>query len=487
MTDLKPKVWIIAASDSAGASGVQADLATLHGLDVHGGTAITAVTAQNSQEVVSINPVSASALQDQLRALRADGDAAAIKMGLLADAEQVEVLREFLCGFSGVVVLDPVLGSTTGADFGLAVAALKTLLPYVDVVTPNIPEAEQLVDMRISGPPDMLSAASRLRELGAKAVWLKGGHSAQDGPCLDLVWLSEQPCWFAQPRLSVRHSRGTGCTLASALAAFVARREALADAAALASAYVRQGLRQGYAIGPGPGPIARQGWPVQMTDFPRIVDRLDWLDYSAFPDCGESPLGLYPVVDSVAWLRKLLPLGIDTCQLRIKSDDLTLLEAAIKEAAELGRQYGCRLFINDHWRLAIKHGAYGVHLGQEDIADADLDAIRDAGLRLGVSTHGDYEWARAAAVKPSYIAIGAIFPTQTKEVRIVGLEKLARWVALLDGHYPLTAIGGINLDNIEAVLNTGVSSVAVVSAITQAQDFREAVANLNRKLLKGAE
>ncbi|ABC27060.1 Thiamine monophosphate synthase [Hahella chejuensis KCTC 2396] len=487
MTNHTPKVWIIAASDSAGASGIQADLATLRGLEVHGGVALTAVTAQNSQEVLSINPVATAVLRDQLRALRADGDAVAIKIGLLTDAEQVDVLREFLCAYSGLVVLDPVLGSSTGAGFGMSVAALKSLLPYVDVVTPNIPEAEQLADRRISSPADMLSAAVRLRELGAKGVWLKGGHLGLGEQCLDLVWLSEQPYWFAQPRLSVRHHRGTGCTLASALAAFVARGESLLDAAALANAYVKQGLRQGYAIGPGPGPIARQGWPSLMTDFPRITDRLDWLDYAAFPDCGASSLGLYPVVDSVEWLRKLLPLGIDTCQLRIKSNDLTLLEGAISEAAKLGRQYGCRLFINDHWRLAIKHGAYGVHLGQEDIADADLNAIRDAGLRLGVSTHGDFEWARAATIQPSYIAIGAIFPTQTKEVRIVGLEKLARWVALLQDHYPLTAIGGINLSNMDVILKTGVDSVAVVSAITQAPDLRDAVTNLSRKLLKGWE
>ena len=182
------------------------------------------------------------------------------------------------------------------------------------------------------------------------------------------------------------------------------------------------------------------------------------------------------------WLEKLLPLGVSTIQLRIKNMPADKLDEAVKKAAELGRQYGARLFINDYWQLAIKHCAYGVHLGQEDMAEADLAAISRAGVRLGLSTHGDFEWARAASIQPSYLAIGSIYATQTKEVKIVGPAKLQRWVKLLKGRFPLTAIGGINLSNLDEVLSTGITSVAVVSAITQAPDPALSVARLTAKM-----
>lgn len=127
-------------------------------------------------------------------------------------------------------------------------------------------------------------------------------------------------------------------------------------------------------------------------------------------------LGLYPVVDSVDWIARLLDWGVSTLQLRIKDPQATDLEQQIQQAIELGRRYQARLFINDYWQLAIKHGAYGVHLGQEDIQTADLDALRQAGLRLGISTHDAAELAEALALKPSYVALGHIFPTQTKEM-----------------------------------------------------------------------
>lgn len=134
---------------------------------------------------------------------------------------------------------------------------------------------------------------------------------------------------------------------------------------------------------------------------------------SAFP-LTAARLGLYPVVDSVIWIERLLAAGVRTIQLRIKDLPEAAVEQDIAAAIELGKRYQARLFINDYWRLAIQHGAYGVHLGQEDLAIADLDAIHRAGLRLGLSTHDDAELDRALAERPSYIALGHVFPTQTK-------------------------------------------------------------------------
>ncbi|MDT0178491.1 thiamine phosphate synthase [Enterobacter sp. BRE11] len=188
-----------------------------------------------------------------------------------------------------------------------------------------------------------------------------------------------------------------------------------------------------------------------------------------------SRLGLYPVVDNVEWIARLLEVGVRTIQLRIKDREAAAVEPSIIESIALGKRYNARLFINDYWQLAVKHRAYGVHLGQEDLDVANLNAIREAGLRLGVSTHDDRELDRALAIRPSYIALGHIFPTETKAMPSApqGLTELQRHLARLKG-VSTVAIGGISLARAPAVLATGVGSIAVVSAITQSPDWRAA-------------
>ena len=233
-------------------------------------------------------------------------------------------------------------------------------------------------------------------------------------------------------------------------------------------------------------------WPCDRTDFPRVdygflTDRLSTdipttseASIPMFARCflpnETAALGFYPVVDSVPLLRQLLALGVTTLQLRIKQPALSL-ENTITEAVALGRQYRARLFINDHWQLAIAAGAYGVHLGQEDLLQADLVAIAQAGLHLGISTHGYYELLCAAHWQPSYIALGHIFPTTTKQMPSLpqGVARLATYQQLVCD-YPTVAIGGIDLGNAAEVLATGVGSVAVVRAVTQASDLPMTVA-----------
>lgn len=193
--------------------------------------------------------------------------------------------------------------------------------------------------------------------------------------------------------------------------------------------------------------------------------------------------GLYAVVDSVEWIARLLDAGVMTLQLRIKDDCTAEKEQAIIESIRLAAKRNARLFINDDWQLAIKHGAYGVHLGQEDLDTADLTAIYQAGLRLGVSTHDSREIDRVLSFNPSYIALGHVFPTNTKQMpsHPQGLDNLRHHVRRLAG-IPTVAIGGISIDRSAEVLATGVGSIAVVSAITRAADWRTAVAELQRRV-----
>ena len=193
------------------------------------------------------------------------------------------------------------------------------------------------------------------------------------------------------------------------------------------------------------------------------------------------PIGFYPVVPTAAWVERLLGWGVRTVQLRIKAADHTPAEISTEviAAIEAGKAVpGAQVFINDHWQLALAADAFGVHLGQEDLDTADIEALRNAGIRLGLSTHTPAELARAQAVQPSYLAIGPIYPTTLKVMPYepVGLERLAQWVKLA-APFPVVAIGGISLERMSGVLACGVDGVAVVSAVTMAANPQQAAQN----------
>ncbi|MEN8950135.1 thiamine phosphate synthase [Planktotalea arctica] len=179
----------------------------------------------------------------------------------------------------------------------------------------------------------------------------------------------------------------------------------------------------------------------------------------------------YPIFDDVAWLRRMLPLGIKLVQLRIKDQPQDTLRAQLTEGRDLCRAHGALLVVNDHWQLAIDLGCNWVHLGQEDINDADIDAIRAAGLKLGISTHDKAELARALALNPDYIALGPIYPTILKKMKWhqQGIEKLCVWKDLV-GNVPLVAIGGMSTDRALGAFDAGADVVSAVTDITLHDD-----------------
>ena len=220
------------------------------------------------------------------------------------------------------------------------------------------------------------------------------------------------------------------------------------------------------------GRFEAQSWPVSAADFGMgsfpPAARAD-----AFAPCPLN-LGLYAVLPDAAWVGRCARAGVPTVQLRFKSDDAQAIEREVHAAVAEVSGTDALLFINDHWRIAIAAGAYGVHLGQEDLdalTASELQEIRDAGLRLGVSTHGYAEMLRADKVSPSYIAMGAVFPTTLKKMATVpqGVARLDGYAQLTRG-YPQVAIGGIDEARLASVLATGVGSVAVVRAIVTAED-----------------
>ncbi|MBP6563282.1 MAG: thiamine phosphate synthase [Neisseriaceae bacterium] len=194
-----------------------------------------------------------------------------------------------------------------------------------------------------------------------------------------------------------------------------------------------------------------------------------------FPPC-IAPLGFYAVVPSVEWVARCVDAGADTIQLRNKDLQGEDLRAAIQACVDLTRNSDSQFFVNDYWQLAIECGAYGVHLGQEDMVAADLAVIASAGLRLGISTHSSEEMALALKIRPSYVACGPIYATTTKEMAASprGLERLRAYVEQA-GDTPTVAIGGIDLARTPDVLSTGVSSIAVVRGVTEAEDHHAAI------------
>jgi thiamine-phosphate pyrophosphorylase len=179
------------------------------------------------------------------------------------------------------------------------------------------------------------------------------------------------------------------------------------------------------------------------------------------------PDRFYPVVDTVAWVARLALLGVGTIQLRAKGLNASEALQTVTDAIEIIRGTDAKLVVNDYWRAAIVAGAKHLHLGQEDLVDADLKAIRGAGLTLGISTHDDAELETALRAKPDYIALGPIFPTTLKSMRFApqGIAKITEWKKRI-GDIPLVAIGGIKFEQSAEIFAAGADSIAVVSDVT---------------------
>jgi hydroxymethylpyrimidine/phosphomethylpyrimidine kinase len=251
------RVLIVAGSDSGGGAGIQADLRTVSALGGFGMTAITALTAQNTLGVFGVHPVPPEFIIQQMRVVLDDIGADAIKIGMLGSAEIAEAAADFLETIDIPVVLDPVMVSTSGSallDAPGAAAMKQRLLPKALLLTPNLREAEALTGLRIDGLAAMEQAAEQLLGFGPRNVLLKGGHLDGD-ELIDLLIGQDGRTEFHHPRIDTRHTHGTGCTLASAVAVGLAQGLALRDAVAGARDYVQAAIRNAPGFGRGNGPL----------------------------------------------------------------------------------------------------------------------------------------------------------------------------------------------------------------------------------------
>ena len=252
-----PRVLVIAGSDSGGGAGIQADIKTAMALGAYASTAITALTVQDTRGVHAIHPIPPAFIAQQIAVALADPGADAIKTGMLGDAAVIEAVAMALAGVGLPLVIDPVMVAKGGAVLleTAALSALKRdLLPLATLLTPNLPEAELLTGLPIPDLAAMHHAAELLLTLGVPAVLLKGGHAAGD-TVTDLLATETGIVAFTRPRLDTRHTHGTGCTLATAIACGLAAGMALPDAVERARNYVQAAIAAAPGIGAGHGPL----------------------------------------------------------------------------------------------------------------------------------------------------------------------------------------------------------------------------------------
>jgi len=543
LADTTPVIWAIGGVDCLGVAGIMADARAAMHCDVHCATIVSCVTAQNSHRFSKLSATSIELLEAQWLALIEQTVPQVIKIGLLANVEQVVWLAGKLASLSQHqswvkipttrVIYDPVLASSSDGlehDDQMLASIKQHLLPQVDLLTPNLIEAQRLGQLSIDDnnvASDFVALARTLSTEFELSVLVKGGHLARsdspatdspvvdspviDSPVIDSPVIdSAYDCYVAginsvDPREPVRsfvmaspwlandNIRGTGCTIASLIASQLAQDYTLCDALVLAKATINQAIDNAMPLGNHRGGLSQLTPAHQAKYLPQLIELNQFLAQQNATESAVAPviavapfaptedqLGLYPVVNTVLWLERLLQLGVKTIQLRAKDFCVADIEPQIIAAIALGRKYQARLFINDYWQLAIKHQAYGVHLGQEDLAVADLEQIKAAGLRLGLSTHGLYEAIVADQLQPSYIALGHIYATQTKDMPSTpqGIDKLKLQVKLFELQRPLVAIGGITRERVADVVATGIGSVALVTAITLASDVTQVTESL---------
>ncbi|KAI3445621.1 hypothetical protein Pfo_002286 [Paulownia fortunei] len=473
-----PHVLTVAGSDSGAGAGIQADLKACSARGVYCSTVITAVTAQNTVGVQGVNIVAEDFVREQLKSVLSDMHPDVVKTGMLPSPDIVKVLCQSLKEFQvRALVVDPVMVSTSGDE----------LLPLADIVTPNLREASAL----LGGAPlqtvaDMRSAAKSIHDIGPRNVLVKGGDLPASSDAVDVLFDGKNFYEFRSTRIKTSNTHGTGCTLASSIAAELARGSSVLSAVKIAKRYVGSALDYSKDILIGGG---RQG----------PFDHLMKLKNNALP-CARrtfdpSDLLLYAVTDSrmnKKWGRSMsdavkaaIEGGATIIQLREKDTDTGDFLEAAKTCVEICRCHGVPLLINDRIDIALACDADGVHIGQSDmparVARSILGPEKIIGLSCKTPEQAEKAWIDGA----DYIGCGGVYPTNTKGNNItVGLDGLK--TVCLESKLAVVAIGGIGITNVKPVMELGIPNlrgVAVVSALFDRESVLTETQNLLRAIM----
>ncbi|KAF9601437.1 hypothetical protein IFM89_020204 [Coptis chinensis] len=485
-------VLSVAGSDSGGGAGIQADIKACASLGVYCSTVITAVTAQNTLGVQGVHGVPEDFVYEQLKSVLSDMHVDVVKTGMLPSIGVVKLLCHSLKEFPvQALVVDPVMVSTSGhilADPSILMAfrylyCREELLPMADIVTPNLKEASALLGgMKLVTVADMCSAAKSIHDLGPRYVLVKGGDLPAPLDAVDIFFDGDHCHELRASRIQTHNTHGTGCTLASCIAAELAKGSLMLPAVQVAKRFVETALDYSKDIVIGSGP---QG------PFDHLF-KLKRSTYNSSRRRGFNPndLLLYAITDSgmnKKWARSIIDAvkasiegGATIIQLREKDAETQEFVRLAEACLEICHSHGVALLINDRVDIALACDADGVHLGQSDMPPRVARTLLGPGKIIGVSCKTPEQALQAWADGADYIGCGGVFPTSTKANNLtVGLSGLKTVCSA--SKVPVVAIGGIGLANAHSVMEIGepnLHGVAVVSALFD----RESVSSETRKL-----
>lgn len=455
----------IGGHDPTCGAGVSADQEAIRCFGVTPLIVVSAVTAQtNHSGIEAIEPVSAQILTAQVEAATrqiAKTNNSPIKIGLLPDIPTIKVITKLLGNWQGIRIIDPVASASAGgkqwASKRWVQAFVSLLAPVCDLLTPNLAEAQLL-----AGLPDTASAtdcAKQLRKLGFKRILLTDylGPAAKIAADELVSSFANENFVLSRQKIKSKIRRGTGCRLSSAIAAAIATGCSINEAVVLGKMHVT-----GYCGS------HQRGWPSAVL-MPQIKPA--WLIIPDQPFAKlNSPLGVCPITESATMIKNYANNGFTAAQLRCKNQ--TNIKQ-IAEALNTTTTNKLRLFINDYWQLGLKLSKiYGVHLGQEDLKQADLVKLQQAGLRLGVSAHNWFELALARSLIPSYVSVGPVFFPNGKNLPALGLTRLRRMLEK-DKLATTIAIGGIGPDNFISLAKMKLGGIATISATANNEQAKD--------------
>ncbi|KAG8364072.1 hypothetical protein BUALT_Bualt19G0088000 [Buddleja alternifolia] len=482
-----PHVLTVAGSDSGAGAGIQADLKACAARGVYCSTVITAVTAQNTLGVQGVNVVADDFVGEQLKSVLSDMHPDVVKTGMLPSPGIVKILCRSLKEFQvRALVVDPVMVSTSGDVLAGPIildSFREELLPMADIVTPNLREASALLGgIPLESVADMRSAAKSIHDIGPRNVLVKGGDLPASSDAVDVLFDGKDFYEFRSSRIKTSNTHGTGCSLASSIAAELARGSSVFFAVKTAKRYVETALDYSRDILIGGG---------SQGPFDHLMKlKNNAVNLQARRPFEPRDLLLYAVTDSrmnKRWGRSIsdavkaaIEGGATIVQLREKDADTRDFLEAAKTCLEICSSHNVPFLINDRIDIALACDADGIHVGQSDmpvrVARSILGPDKIIGISCKTPQHAEKAWIDGA----DYIGCGGVFPTNTKENNItVGLDGLR--TVCIGSNLPVVAIGGIGISNVGRVMELGVPNlegVAVVSALFD----RESVLNETRVL-----
>lgn len=490
-----PHVLTVAGSDSSAGAGIQADIKACAALGAYCSSVITAVTAQNTVGVQGIHAVPEKFVGEQLRSVLSDMSVDVVKTGMLPSAGVVKVLCESLRKFPvKALVVDPVMVSTSG-DTLSGPSTLATyrdeLFSMADIVTPNVKEASKLLgDVSLHTISDMCNAAESIYKLGPKYVLVKGGDMPDSSDAIDVLFDGKEFTELRGLRIKTRNTHGTGCTLASCIAAELAKGATMLHAVQAAKKFVESALYHSKDLVIGNGPQGPFDHHFELKSPSYKMGSLQKFN----PD----DLFLYAVTDSgmnKKWGRSIkdavkaaIEGGATIVQLREKDAETREFLEAAKACVEICKSSGVPLLINDRVDVALACDADGVHVGQSDMPAWEVRGLLGPGKIIGVSCKTPAQAEQAWKDGADYIGCGGVFPTTTKANNpTLGFEGLR--TVCLASKLPVVAIGGINAGNAGSVMELGLPNlkgVAVVSALFDRERVAAETRNLRSILMKNA-